>query len=233
MRRPPDKGFLSTLPARGATSWRGALAPAGARDFYPRSPRGERLLWPRQRAVLPLFLSTLPARGATSQMPSTLHSTPSNFYPRSPRGERRSNGNSNARPLKFLSTLPARGATRPMLSLYVLSMNFYPRSPRGERRFSVRMDAEMFGISIHAPREGSDKFPWARKTPMLLFLSTLPARGATESNAITTAQMKFLSTLPARGATYAARHGLASARHFYPRSPRGERPRRWPWVRSP
>ena len=57
--------FLSTLPAWGATM---AVRPAVDKsllDFYPRSPRGERL-----RDGLPIlnalvFLSTLPAWGAT------------------------------------------------------------------------------------------------------------------------------------------------------------------------
>ena len=79
------------------------------------------------------------------------------------------------------------------------------------------------------------------------FLSTLPARGATASASIVTSASSFLSTLPARGATtmprpagtitahisiHAPREGSdpfgrtypAHCHHFYPRSPRGERP---------
>ena len=58
--------FLSALPARGATVFSFALHVYG-KDFYPRSPRGERL--------------TL-AFGAKCK---------ADFYPRSPRGERPSN----------------------------------------------------------------------------------------------------------------------------------------------
>ena len=59
-----------------------------------------------------------------------------------------------------------------------------------------------FLISIHAPREGSDP-----EGPMDEWRYT-----------------GFLSTLPARGATsYTAPPSLYGA-HFYPRSPRGERP---------
>ncbi len=58
-------GFLSTLPARGAT--RGLLASCTpASHFYPRSPRGERLV----------------------RIQPYMHEV-RNFYPRSPRGERR------------------------------------------------------------------------------------------------------------------------------------------------
>ena len=35
--------------------------------------------------------------------------------------------------------------------------DFYPRSPRGERRVATPASAGEAGISIHAPREGSDR----------------------------------------------------------------------------
>ena len=57
-------------------------------DFYPRSPRGERLGFLLIFLLITKFLSTLPARGATISPPSL--------------------GVAGG----FLSTLPARGATR-------------------------------------------------------------------------------------------------------------------------
>ena len=102
------------------------------------------------------FLSTLPARGATvfdetytPDIPISIHAPREgsdrlpkvfgsgglcNFYPRSPRGERRIIDAAAVRSIAFLSTLPARGATR----LTPISLN------------------TVDGISIHAPREGSD-----------------------------------------------------------------------------
>ena len=80
--------FLSTLPARGATHRHGVQHGDG-RYFYPRSPRGER---PGNRRYWPVdceFLSTLPARGATRSA-----TTSCRLYS------------------QFLSTLPARGATQ-------------------------------------------------------------------------------------------------------------------------
>ena len=173
--------------------------------------------------------------------------------------------------------------------------HFYPRSPRGERRVAgiwtalpvdISIHAPREGsdlamqkanltwkISIHAPREGSDACCWARDISAALFLSTLPARGATLRSAHVQCisldfyprsprgerqgdfigalyTPKFLSTLPARGATgcisilyggvdisiHAPREGsdgihavlLSKTKHFYPRSPRGER--LWPTV---
>ena len=149
----PDDGFLSTLPARGATYMSfcclldGAISihapregsdpclyapPAKGDHFYPRSPRGER----RQNAA-----------------ETTSHG---DFYPRSPRGELRPGPDGDRRPA-----------------------DFYPRSPRGERPI------------------------WARaSTWSVLFLSTLPARGATAFSQFEVAWCnQFLSTLPARGAT--------------------------------
>ena len=122
----------------------------------------------------------------------------------------------------FQSTLPARGAT-------------------GGKLLQVQTE----GISIHAPRTGSDheeNLDWAYKS---IFQSTLPARGATLFQKLTS-QFKwisihaprtgsdiafllssrnpreFQSTLPARGATKQLKN-IARALHFNPRSPHGER----------
>ena len=56
------------------------------------------------------------------------------------------------------------------------------------------------------------------------FLSTLPARGATPVKAYPADFIEFLSTLPARGATHGPAAQTGGPAHFYPRSPRGERP---------
>ena len=96
-----------------------------------------------------------PREGSDQQ--TTKSRTPQpNFYPRSPRGERRL----------------ARGAG-------IASQYFYPRSPRGERRIEPRQLYNIACISIHAPREGSDLSPAASWYQFSIFLSTLPARGAT------------------------------------------------------
>ena len=81
-------------------------------------------------------------------------------------------------------------------------MHFYPRSPRGERP--------------PAPPCWS----WTA-----VFLSTLPAWGATFAKNRLTSRYLFLSTLPARGATLRLVFLPDGQRHFYPRSPRGERPK--------
>ena len=146
--------FLSTLPARGATVTDAAIYQWEC-DFYPRSPRGERLDGLGQVPFDAVFLSTLPARGATEQRGAVVE----DFQ-------------------QFLSTLPARGATvrpftwdiQPMISIhapregsdpeppggYERPGHFYPRSPRGERPAWQSPADALLWISIHAPREGSD-----------------------------------------------------------------------------
>ena len=80
-------------------------------------------------------------------------------------------------------------------------------------------------ISIHAPREGSDLRPDLCHKEVYIFLSTLPVRGATNSQRLKEVKENisihapregsdyiacmvavfadgFLSTLPVRGATY-------------------------------
>ena len=150
-----ETAFLSTLPVRGATipqrqrlqrydisihaPREGSDFSAGgktgdAKNFYPRSPRGERRSRSSMRIRDSPFLSTLPARGATCPICAkitanrniSIHapregSDPgcparpgrqSDFYPRSPRGERRVEEHKGEILAGFLSTLPARGATR-------------------------------------------------------------------------------------------------------------------------
>ena len=60
---------------------------------------------------------------------------------------------------EFLSTLPVRGATR--YTVY---------------------ETHREGISIHAPREGSDCTAGAFTWTFAAFLSTLPVRGATQAD---------------------------------------------------
>ena len=77
---------------------------------------------------------------------------------------------------------------------------FYPHSPRGERRCR------------------SAGCRWCGR-----FLSTLPARGATNHWYFARSASRFLSTLPARGATIASLTSDFLSLYFYPHSPRGER----------
>ena len=79
-------------------------------------------------------------------------------------------------------------------------------------------------ISIHAPREGSDATFAPLTASVVIFQSTLPARGATQLDELEKkAQTIFQSTLPARGATQRLPPRMSTSKYFNPRSPRGER----------
>ena len=151
------------------------LRAAGARDFYPRSPRGER---PTRRSTVigrRLFLSTLPARGATRGILGG-HQRGDHFYPRSPRGERpcrtastdtprwisihapREGSDSVAcvgwkRESGFLSTLPARGATCGGCALEILRRKFLSTLPaRGATTCPSRPAAARWYFYPRSPR---------------------------------------------------------------------------------
>ena len=149
-----------------------------------------------------------------------------NFYPRSPCGERRcivlflfalahkflstlSLRRATARKTSiagritsFLSTLSLRRATKVTIREPAQQNNFYPRSPCGERhKFQQGRNGQNI-ISIHALLAESDFNP----LETLVILS------------------KFLSTLSLRRATESAPNRPEERKHFYPRSPCGERP---------
>ena len=123
------------------------------------------------------------------------------FYPRSPCGERLFEYIQAGTGILFLSTLSLRRATVNEDRYGQQYWNFYPRSPCGERLSFVLYD-----------------------TTSLIFLSTLSLRRATIFALwMEASHLLFLSTLSLRRATcYSFRHS-ASCRHFYPRSPCGER----------
>ena len=148
-----QSGFQSTLPARGATvcfslSIKRTLisihAPrtgsdgcrtacvSSAQNFNPRSPHGERL-WDK------IFYSWL-----------------SYFNPRSPHGERQQSIQRVRRCNDFNPRSPHGERHLRHCQLSLLYGDFNPRSPHGERRGQNLTTNPSAGISIHAPRTGSD-----------------------------------------------------------------------------
>ena len=101
---------------------------------------------------------------------------------------------------RFLSTLSLRRATSSKIISSSIRVYFYPRSPCGERRKPHKLAG--------------------RK---LVFLSTLSLRRATDTSALMKCQVKFLSTLSLRRATFKPPVKTHRQKHFYPRSPCGER----------
>ena len=104
------------------------------RYFYPRSPCGERHCAGSITATPPRFLSTLSLRRATKV-----------------------NAPKRAADARFLSTLSLRRATsNSLLTSVVSSADFYPRSPCGERHYVCQSSRCGWLISIHALLAESD-----------------------------------------------------------------------------
>ena len=135
----------------------GALCGLIFKNFYPRSPCGERPTTIITICIVPRFLSTLSLRRATldelCRMMGIKH-----FYPRSPCGERQSASynayleesisihallaesdsvvsSTGTTGKSFLSTLSLRRATIISPHSAPDNGNFYPRSPCGERQY--------------------------------------------------------------------------------------------------
>ena len=167
--------FLSTPSARRATQC-GQLRHQLLQDFYPRPPRGGRLLRCVSKGIPGLFLSTPSARRATGCSTTT---TPSQtyFYPRPPRGGRLETVKTTITGCYFYPRPPRGG--RPLhpammvcslISIHALreegdatgrhhgtaATDFYPRPPRGGRRINPSQHEAVSVISIHALREEGD-----------------------------------------------------------------------------
>ena len=148
---------------------------------------------------------------------------------------------------KFLSTPSARRATSRAARTDGILHDFYPRPPRGGRRRPCGQLSLFNVISIHALREEGDTSTRNVKNEKTGFLSTPSARRATSGDRPQKLSMIFLSTPSARRATLSVASGQlvdvisihalreegdcrwrslsAQKGYFYPRPPRGGRPR--------
>ena len=170
------------------------------RNFYPRSPCGERLPAVPCRILRMLFLSTLSLRRATF---GRIMSVSSGL---------------------FLSTLSLRRATRgkrkcPEQSKFLSTLSLRRATLGAGKSYHVR------GISIHALLAESDILAVQLGCRSSLFLSTLSLRRATCFFCVKLLlRLIFLSTLSLRRATCFVKIMSALSGYFYPRSPCGERP---------
>ena len=191
------------------------------------------------------FLSTLPARGATGQRGR--HHGGRGISIHAPREGSDEFGLAAFTMGVFLSTLPARGATWLFFELFLRLALFLSTLPARGATVAQRLCTRSSTvISIHAPREGSDRMRWMEVLRSFYFYPRSPRGERLPPDALTaldnlisihapregsdtpttttpTRSARFLSTLPARGAThrFLALNGHSS--NFYPRSPRGER----------
>ena len=169
-------------------------------NFYPRPPRGGRLVHIIPAAnLIGISIHALREEGDHKLFIHT--AVILNFYPRPPRGGRPRSKS----PTQF-------------------QCNFYPRPPRGGRP-SARQTGSCRGIiSIHALREEGDVQTAKSSSSTRRFLSTPSARRATcpppPHNRLLSL---FLSTPSARRATYLGGGRQPRPADFYPRPPRGGR----------
>ncbi len=152
--RPCINAFQSTLPARGATHRR-ATRRCCSRYFNPRSPHGERRGQQRHEPPDADFNPRSP-HGERRDLLHCRREPTGHFNPRSPHGERRKAENGHEKRRKFQSTLPARGATfKGALAGIGSGISIHAPRTGSDVRFTFYYMI-LINISIHAPRTGSD-----------------------------------------------------------------------------
>ena len=191
-------------------------------DFNPRSPHGERriVLW--MLFTLQKFQSTLPARGATAAKP--IHDQMVVFQSTLPaRGATCRSKKILLQRWIFQSTLPARGATGAGAE-YGRGQGISIHAPRTGSDFKPCVEFFYIIISIHAPRTGSDEDA-KRVLEVLVGISIhAPRTGSDRFDAGQDAplDLNFNPRSP-----HGERLLSAAAKHrhenFNPRSPHGER----------
>ena len=155
--RTPFRGYSNNFYPRSPRGERPGLDVryvANAQNFYPRSPRGERQYTMDQyRNNLDFY-----PRSPRGERPGGWHhaNRHSDFYPRSPRGERLLTRFCPTQKQEFLSTLPARGATCNLRLAQLPLHTFLSTLPARGATQKHPSGLPAAGISIHAPREGSD-----------------------------------------------------------------------------
>ena len=193
-------------------------------NFYPRPPRGGRPCASRPRprrdcisihalreegdepnrkgvSTMKIFLSTPSARRATTA-PCRPYTVPCHFYPRPPRGGRLRHCHRSGQG-GGISIHALREEGDPFGYRRVkLKNDFYPRPPRGGRLYLRKSRSDLEAISIHALREEGDK------------VSRVPSWTSTIS----------IHALREEGDRMGCER-VHRRTDFYPRPPRGGRPK--------
>ncbi len=126
----------------------------------------------------------------------------------------------------FQSTLPARGATQQNYKIHLL-VSISIHAPRTGSDLMQYLSSGFFIISIHAPRTGSDFVIYCTNNSPTISIHA-PRTGSDDLLATSVESLAiFQSTLPARGATQHRPPYARNYRDFNPRSPHGERRKRF------
>ena len=177
----------------------GYRKPVQRRDFYPRSPCGER----RGRLVYQLFVIGISIHALLAE--SDLQST-----------------HSCDLSMRFLSTLSLRRATTGNIGWVGTARHFYPRSPCGERHHYGWSWYDDFTISIHALLAESDTSLVVIGTNCVISIHALLAESDLSIHLQALAGHHFYPRSPC-GERLLVTSCMPVSGDFYPRSPCGER----------
>ena len=138
----------------------GAAESTGPRDFYPRPPRGGRLIYLAEELGEIEFLSTSPAWGTTSSFSRSQRTCRISIHvPRV--------GDDAPVPIQIGSQMsisihvPRVGDDNAHSVKRQFCPHFYPRPPRGGRPRPLPVAVARTSISIHVPRVGDDSGAFA------------------------------------------------------------------------
>ena len=166
------------------------------------------------------------------------------FYPRPPRGGRRRHVGDGRALGAFLSTPSARRATIVPFRVYNKGVNFYPSPPRGGRRrscwrhrtdqrflstpsarratYAFRRSCCSLTISIHALREEGDRMTELKDSRFTISIHALREEGDIGSGEVLAPTPNFYPRPPRGGRPRGSRRNNKMG-DFYPRPPRGGR----------
>ena len=137
---------------------------------------------------------------------------------------------------EFQSTLPGWGATKAIMAGFAQGL-ISIHAPRMGSDVALAHAPPVEVISIHAPRMGSDMFCNMPISECASFQSTLPGWGATRPR-LPRGVLVFISIhAPRMGSDMHWVCNVLRSQNFNPRSPDGERPRKWTssptiWAKS-
>ena len=154
MAHPVGRKFLSTLSLRRATNIFGGACQAW-RDFYPRSPCGERPTDTKlDVSTMGISIHALLAESDANWF--DLWGWAEYFYPRSPCGERPIADRYEMGIIRISIHALLAESDPPGFHIFRWSKDFYPRSPCGERHLTAYLGDMELSISIHALLAESD-----------------------------------------------------------------------------
>ena len=181
-------------------------------DFNPRSPHGERRGTRfKPESTVPISIHA-PRTGSDPDIDTVLATQP-DFNPRSPHGERRYPGCSLEVSHDFNPRSPH--GERQIINhlLQDVKRYFNPRSPHGERRPILLSAGLHRGISIHAPRTGSDLQIRRNCVPLVISIHA-PRTGSDGDEYDAQAQKDISIHAPRTGSDRCSYHSFRHARKF-------------------